>query len=1093
MQSPQPTIHQRLSSYFLANHRLTILLLIFFIALGLGTTILLRTTGFPEPEIKVIFVRTLYPGATAESVAADITTPLEGAIKDIPEIDTYSSWSNPSLSVLSLRLHESASTETVRSKVASALDSITLPDTAEQPQMTIPEISGPDMILAVASTDHQAIYQQYKQLQADLNELSATASITPMVDIEQRLVVRIDQTKLMASGLTISEITRQLQSLGEQLPVVSDVELDGQQYAISMSFPDVTIDTVRQLPLQPDLVLQQVATVSLEYSFTDDDSLIALKQRGQALVLPAVILHIRTIAEASLSDYQQAVNDILAKYTAAVIVEPTAEAGEGNLFIVKEFSSNTQNAQQVDEVIGGLIGTPLDIAGPAKHLGWILGGIQLVFLVMLAFVSWRAAIIAALAIPLSLVFSNIYLYIIGEDLNTLALFSLVLVIGLVVDPALVLLESIQRKIDIGLRGISAAQAAVKDVGVGLFLAALTNVIVFAPFAVVSGLLGAVFVYIPITIIPAIVGSYIVPLIFLAWFGSIVLRPKKHATQNETENLWGLARGLIRLNTKILASSAWQRLAIITVALVVPLLVAGVLFNSGAMKVVQFSVTNDVSTLLLIQEWKPATTATQRQQLRAEVLRRTAAEPEVKHIYPVESVDSYFVNLTDEHDRVQLGSDIAWAIDQRLAELRTDFFDLVIKPSTYGSPEPNYQVSVAVQATDPTALKTAAQAIGLATQRVCLIDGTVTIVDDCTGRRLVTKVDDGYTEKSQPVIDVELQRHALLTNRAIFPEGPISYFVHSALQQQFVINDQSISNALVDGEPVEIYLDKQADDPTTVADIQQLSLPTLTGTTVQLQQLADIQTNIGSTVIRRVNGQTLAVVQARLASGYTDQQHAVAVTNALVEYFPENVQAFSEGSTAENNRSFQELFLALILAVVLSYIVLAVFFNSFTQPLVIIFAVPLSFVGVFPALSLWNRGQFGFLEIIGLIILVGIVENVAIFFIDAARQKIEHEGWDDKRAISWASGVRFRPVILTKLTTTASLIPLALFSEIYRPISLVIIFGLLTSGLASLITTPILFIFFRWLSRHFWAASTGHKIGFWFAWPMYLWWWSRQDI
>jgi HAE1 family hydrophobic/amphiphilic exporter-1 len=178
-------------------------------------------------------------------------------------------------------------------------------------------------------------------------------------------------------------------------------------------------------------------------------------------------------------------------------------------------------------------------------------------------------------------------------------------------------------------------------------------------------------------------------------------------------------------------------------------------------------------------------------------------------------------------------------------------------------------------------------------------------------------------------------------------------------------------------------------------------------------------------------------------------------------------------------------LALFLAIILTYFVLAIFFNSLGQPLVILFTIPLTFLGVFPALATFTPGEFGFLEIIGLIILVGVVENVAIFLIDAARQRINENAWEEKRAISFAAGLRLRPVILTKITAIASLAPLAFLSEFYRSISLVIIFGLITSGFTSLVTTPILFIFFRWLSRAFQALPWWHKILFFPLMPLYI--------
>jgi multidrug efflux pump subunit AcrB len=131
-----------------------------------------------------------------------------------------------------------------------------------------------------------------------------------------------------------------------------------------------------------------------------------------------------------------------------------------------------------------------------------------------------------------------------------------------------------------------------------------------------------------------------------------------------------------------------------------------------------------------------------------------------------------------------------------------------------------------------------------------------------------------------------------------------------------------------------------------------------------------------------------------------------------------------------------------------------------QPLIILFAVPLIFVGVFPALALLAGGQFGFLEVIGILMVIGIAENVGIFLIDYANRKVA-EGMDKKEAIAIASGIRFRPVILTKITALAGLLPLAVFSPFWRGLSTVVIFGILSSGILSLFTTPVLY---NWLTR-----------------------------
>jgi multidrug efflux pump subunit AcrB len=153
-----------------------------------------------------------------------------------------------------------------------------------------------------------------------------------------------------------------------------------------------------------------------------------------------------------------------------------------------------------------------------------------------------------------------------------------------------------------------------------------------------------------------------------------------------------------------------------------------------------------------------------------------------------------------------------------------------------------------------------------------------------------------------------------------------------------------------------------------------------------------------------------------------------------------------------------------------YLVLALFFNSFLKPIIITFALPLSFLGVFPILAL-EQNEFGFLEILGLITLAGIVVNVGIFVIDYANKRVA-EGMPVKEAISQATAVRFRPIFLTKVTALGSLLPLAILSPFWRGLDSVVIAGILTSGVLSLFTTPILYTWFDKLSRL--PSWTRHK-------------------
>ncbi len=1113
--SVQPQWNEKVTAYFLKNYRLTALALFFLVGVGIASTLLMRTTGFPSPDVNVIIVQTTYLGASSETVANDVTEPIEGAIKNVEGVDTFASQSRNSISLINVSLKDGVDPNDVRTKIDSGIRSVDLPEDADTPVVSLPSIGGPDIILSVVNADPSIMYEVSKDIESRIGDLPATSSVKPLVALEPVVQVTLDTKKIEDKNLTIQAVQDALQTVNESLPAASNVVVSDANRSILTMSGEVSVDDVKSMSIRaeqksvtqtpvgpvtttlPAVKLSDVADVMQNYRFENNEQPLIGYTEGETPVdTSAVTLFIDAAEGTQLSDYATAVNEQLGeiKNTTLVKLDEAAPKTAGTL-LLEHFTANESNDRQVKEVVSGLIGGPLDIEGPVKHVGWLLGGIQLVFLVMLAFVSWRAAVIGALSIPLSLVFSNIYLYAVGEDLNTLVLFSLVLVIGLVVDPTLVILESIQRKIDAGKEGNEAALAAVRDIGSGLFLATVTNIIVFAPFGLISGFLGQIFQYIPMTIIPAVVGSYVVPLVFLSWFGGHFLKRKKGTTADEEENLFVLGRWLIMLNERILKSAVIIRVLIIVVALSIPVGVAGYFFSSGQISVVQFSTSDDSDFLTLNYSHFPDATKAQKAEREQKLYAAIQKEEDVLHIFPL-GENTYYVRLDEPKDRAESGrtaTDIQNAVRKNIADsgIAKDFYDVQVKVESIGGPQASYEVALAIASKDATTRRDAAVAVNKALQNVCLENATVSIKADCAAdNKIVTAVDDGYTNKEQQSVEVVLNRQKLQEKQLVVSGAPLGLLVNSAIRNAYAVNDNKKVGTLDDnGTSLQIILDTNADNPDSLDAIRDIVVLKTPVETVRVKDVADVREVNSEAAIRRSNGKTIALVQARLKEGKNDQQTAAMVTSAALDYFQKDngaalkefdleasdIEQYSEGSTASANKSFTDLFTALLLAIVLSYIVLAVFFNSFTQPLTILFTIPLTFVGMFPGLAWFAGGQFGFLEIIGMIILVGLVENVAIFLIDAARQKIDQDGWDEKRAIAYAAGIRLRPVLMTKFTAVASLLPLAILSDTYRSLAVVIMTGLLTSGFTSLITTPILYIFFRFVSRHFWNFGFLGKI------------------
>jgi hydrophobic/amphiphilic exporter-1 (mainly G- bacteria), HAE1 family len=1099
----------KLGKFFLENSRLTFLSFFILIILGLVSTFGLKTTGFPSPDVGIVIVRGIYPGASSDTVLKDVTKPIEDVIKGVEGVETFSSNSQNSVSIVSAVVRVGFKSESVQNKISTEVYSLAFPDNVTV-SISKPQIGGIDYIFSMTDEDSNRLYDSYQTVKEVIEKNPGTKNIKSDNDLVKQVVVEVDQSKLAQSGASVQSIQQALRSMSESLPITSNIQVDNQKSSIVSQYgKKAKLSNLNDLEIVTPTGFVKLIDVSksitVKQKFVNGtDLILGSKTLGTDEPKPAVVFNVNLNDGVDNTKYLSAIMDELK--TKSNISFDKLESGKS--LLVNNYSITEQNKEQVDEVLSGLVGGPLKIENKTlANVGWLLGGIQLVFLMMMTFVSWRAAIIAAAAIPLSLIFTNIYLYFSGESLNTLVLFSFVLVIGLVVDPALVIIESIQRKIDAGLRGKQAALAAITDVGGGLFMATLTNIIVFAPFGLISGILGQIFTYIPLTIVPATIGSYLVPIVFLTWISSKILKKSKSAIadlpadadpdliekelhKSELENLWPISKWLIGLNKRILNSNWLVRLSIIALTFMLSMMVSAFFLGNGLIKSVQFSSPANPQNLILTINHKTTTLESDVNNINKEVVKKVMSFKDVHEVAPYIQ-GTYKIELNDATERKEVSVKLAERIN---AELRDKYlnqlFDIKVGILANGPDSSSYSVLLAIKESDLSKIKTASERIDEKLKYLCDNNNKISIDEGCKDNKIeIVRLDDGFKGKENIVNYVEFDRAKLASKGLFIPnsQAPSLIVPTSQIKNLFTLNDGSkaveVDN---DGKSLPVVLETGITAPTTLDAIRKITLFTPKGQPVLLTDVATIVTDSPLSTITRVKGETQGVIKIGFNEKYSDQQASAKISNAIIEYYSNenhtkelglsknSIKPYSEGGVEGFKKSFGELQLALLFAIIATYFVLAIFFKSLSQPLAILYTIPLTFIGVFPALTYLGPAQFGFLEIIGLIILVGIVENVAIFLIDCANNLIKSDGLSDKEAIATASGLRFRPVLLTKLTAIASLTPLAFLSETYRPISLVIIFGLLTSGFTSLITTPILYIFFRRLSEGLRNLFNGKK-------------------
>jgi hydrophobic/amphiphilic exporter-1 (mainly G- bacteria), HAE1 family len=1032
----------RLVDWFLHNIQVTFLLFLIVIVGGIASLASLRSEGFPSPSLNLAVISGVYIGASPQEIETQIVKPIETSILGVKGVTDVNSTASNSVGIIQVSFDASTDFTSALTEVRNKVQDTTLPKDAEKPAIIVPDIGGNVSYYAITSKTLSAsdLRQQGETVARELEPIDGVASFKLTQAIQDRAEIAWHPVAAGALGLTPTQITQALQAANVTIPA-GTITLDSTKASVVTIAPFTSLDQLKNVAVGVDtsstppraILLSQVADVALKSANDAVADTIGIRENG-TVSQPAALVY----ALKYTSDADVIATDKLVQAKLDSLKLPSAQ-------VVSVSNVAKSTSDQVNEIkkgaIGGAIGT-----GPLKDLGYLLGAIWLIALAMVLFVSWRAALLAASAIPLSLLVTFMALKIQGVSLNTLTLFSMVLVLALIVDPAIVLLEAIQRQLDMGRRGRNAVIAAMNTIGVGAFIAVVCNVLVFVPFGVVSGIFGEIIKYIPITVIPALLASYFVPLIFLTYAARGFLRPKnKHFDEEEIGNLWKTSQWFIKTNTRIL-QTPWMQGVIIVLAVFVPLGVAGSLFATKKVVPVQFSSTSDTPNITLTVEYPTNLTLDAKRELvnKAEtVLAKNAAIESYFSMLQQDNSTELLATLIPRADRDADSTDLVKSMNKELASVQDPSHRIFMTAATE---------NVGTPATDPVSINIFGDNLD-ALKKAAIKTG-----DILRAQPNVTRVNDGFTDENNPQIAVVIDREKLSrtglppvqvagTLAAIMGESDVSKY-----EQQIDGTDRTVNVVLLN-----------ADRPTTVEGVANSVITANGGTIVRVSDIATVSATQGFSGIKRLNGSRFVTVSAQVKDALAD---AAAPTKAVKDFWTsDNLTSFGlradalsdRGSGDQFLRSFKDLFIALAVACVILYAVLVIFFRSFSQPFIILFAVPLSFIGVFPGLAAVG-GQFGFLEILGIITLTGIAVNVGIFLIDMANQR-RVEGMDYRQAIAEASGIRFRPIFLTKVTALGGLLPLILLSPFWRSLAMVVLCGVLVSGVLSLFTTPILYCWF----------------------------------
>ncbi|HWH16329.1 MAG TPA: efflux RND transporter permease subunit [Candidatus Paceibacterota bacterium] len=1015
-------------TFFLTKNHFTILLAIVLVFAGLFAVGAIPKESSPEVQIPVGVVTTVLPGASAEDIENLVTNKVEDRVLGIEGVSKVTSTSGDGVSSVTVEFNANADIDKSIQLLKDEVDTVRpeLPEEANDPVVADVNFADqPILIISIAGDLAPAELTALGETVADEIERVRGVSSVSVSGVQEREVqVIIDQAKLRQYGLSVSDVTGALRASGVAAPAGS-ITVDGVRYA-----------------------------VRLEAGLTDT------RQVGAIALLGPGGTPIRI---SDVADVVDGLADPATYSRVSVAGEPSAPAL--TLSVFKSRGGNIlETGSAVKDVLEELSDGPLsgtktvitydagdDIAHDLVELSRVgLETVALVLIILFLTLGWRESLVAAASIPLSFLIAFIGLAASGNTINFISLFSLILAIGILVDSGIVVVEAMHTRLMQTGDKFKAAVAAIREYAWPLIAGTMTTVAVFVPLFFISGVVGKFIASIPFTVIFVLIASIFVALGLVPLLALYVIKKESSPLEKRQEEYNERAKAWYeRYLRDFLASKKrqnrflWLMGGLFVVALLLPI--------TGLVKVVFFP-SEDMGMITVAIEKPQGTSLSETDLSVREVEELLYADERIESFVSDVGTASFFsgtgaagshianITLNLVEDRKESSAEIIEELRERLAEV-TSARIVISEPA--GGPPTGAAVLVTFSGDDLAALAAATEQGARVLSEVAGTTNIDTSMKD-DGAEFVVRLDSARAAELgvSPLAVAETLRTAL--------------FGADATDIQSNAEDIEVRTKL-DLNPS--YRDPSETSHATIDAVRSLTVPGARGP-VPLSSIATISYEPANAVIRHEDGTRIATITADAAAGGNPLQIASDFEKRMQDTeLPEGVAMKIGGETEDVNRSFAEMGLALLAGAALMLAILVLEFNSFRHSLYLLLIIPLSLVGVLFGLFLMNA-PLSFPSMLGIIALAGVIINHAIILMDSiARISKERPGESLEDIVIAAASTRFRPIILTTVTTVVGMIPLSFASSLWGPLAYSIIFGLAWSLLLTLLLIPILYT--RW--------------------------------
>jgi hydrophobic/amphiphilic exporter-1 (mainly G- bacteria), HAE1 family len=1019
---------------FIRRPIMTTLVMVAIVIFGVFAYLALPVSDLPNVDFPTIQVNAGLPGASPETMASSVATPLERQFTTIAGITQMTSTSQLGSTSITIQFDLSRNLDGAAVDVQSAIAAAEgqLPTNMPSPPTfkKVNPAESPILYLAMTSSA-MPIYKVDEAAETTMGQqlsmIPGVAQVQVFGASKYAVRVDVDPSKLAAEQIGINEVAQAIQAGNTNLPVGS-IYAPGKTYTLQSN--GQLLDASQFQPLivayrnGAPVRLDQLATV---VNGTEDQYV-----KGALNNQRAVVLAIQKQPGTNTVDIVDAINQVLPRLEQQI---------PQSIKITTLYDRSVSIRKSVNDVKFTL-----------------LLAIVLVVLVIFLFLrNASATIIPSLALPIAIVGTFSVMYALGYTVDNLSLMALTLSVGFVVDDAIVMLENIVRHMEMGKTPLQAALDGSGEIGFTILSMTLSLAAVFIPILFMGGIIGRLLHEFAVVITAAILVSGVVSLTLTPMLSSRFLRPPSEtrhgAMYNATERMFD---GALKFYDWSLARVLRHKLATLLVSFMIVGLTVFLYENVRT----GFIPNEDAGLLFGFVQAQEGIGFDQMGQNMQQIAEITKADPNVEYTMtfygsPVNQ-GRVFMHLKDVKDRAnQISADqVIQELRGKFASIPGVFVFLQVPPTiNVGGSLTNAQYQYALQSPDIKELYADAPKLEAALRRIPLLQDV-----------------SSNLQNHNPQLDIKVDRDKA------YALGLTAQQVSDALYSAF--GQREVSTIYAPSNEYYVILELAAPYQNNPQSLSMLYVRTNDGKLIPLSTVAQVVPDLGPLTVNHLGQLPAVTLSFNLKPGVSLGDATKAVEQVANSMLPATVQRSFQGTAQAFQQSFRGLGLLLVAAILVIYIVLGILYESFIHPLTILSGLPSAAVGALLTLIVF-RQELNLYSFVGIIMLIGIVKKNAIMMIDFALANEREKGETPEESIYQGALVRFRPIMMTTMAALMGMVPVAVGwgTGSLQGLGLAVVGGLIFSQIITLYITPVYYVYLdevqNWMNRK-WSGFTGRR-------------------